>query len=72
MTFERYGGFLNEWRERFVDVFQPPTDWIAENPDKPTVVTIGSNYKTNTYWVCMERYEDYRGRIENANWSTYR
>jgi hypothetical protein len=63
--FKRYGSFMNEWRRRLVDVYEHPSD-------PARLVTVGANHQTNTYWICDEPYTDYKRRIENADWSTYK
>jgi hypothetical protein len=70
-TFQRYGGFMNYWRQRKVDVLQPPAEWIAKN-DGQWVVSVGFNFQTNTYWICLETFSNYASRIINADWSDYR
>lgn len=69
-SFPCYGGFLNSWRQRFVNIYQPPVEFLQENPGK--VITVGSNYRTNTFTICLEDYSAYKGRIENADWSEYK
>ena len=70
-TFCRYGGFNNAWRQRYVDVYQPPVEFIAEHPEG-TVITVGTNNVTDQIWICVEPFADYKSRILNADWSTYR
>ena len=64
-TFHKYGGFLNEWRERFVEVFKHPDD------PEGRVLTIGANYRTDTFWLCDEDMESYAGRIKHNDWRPY-
>lgn len=68
-NFERYGGFLNAWRQRYVDIYQPPVDFLETHPN--TVITVGHNYESNTTWICIEPWSDYSARILGADWSTY-
>ena len=65
-SFHKYGGFLNEWRERFVEVFKHPDD------PEGRVLTIGANYRTNTFWLCDEDMESYAGRIKHNDWRSYK
>lgn len=69
-NFPRYGGFINYWRQRYVDVYQPPVNYIEKNPGY--VITVGTNHESNTIWICEEPYEAYESRIINADWSAYR
>jgi hypothetical protein len=69
-SFSRYGGFMNYWRHRRVDVYQPPVDYIEEYPGY--VFTVSYNFETDTYWICEEPYAAYEGRIINADWRDYR
>jgi hypothetical protein len=66
----RYGGFVNEWRQRYVDVYQPSVEFLQKNPE--TVISVGFNAQTNTTWICVEPFSNYQSRIQNADWSTYR
>lgn len=70
-TFPRYGGFRNEWRNRYVDVYQIPPDKMEERM-KDHVVSIGASFDGKTLTVALEPIADYWTRIINADWRTYK
>ena len=70
LKFECYGSFLNGWRQRKVYVYQPPVDFLQENPN--TVISVGYAAYTDQYWICMEPFSTYKSRIVNADWSPYK
>jgi hypothetical protein len=70
-TFPRYGGFRNEWRQRYVDVYQIPTDKV-EDRMKACVVSVGTSFDNSTVTIALEHVSAYESRIVNADWSTYK
>jgi hypothetical protein len=66
----RYGGFMNYWRQRKVEVYQPSVEYLKEHPE--TVISVGYNFTENKYWICEEPFSAYSSRILNADWSDYR
>jgi hypothetical protein len=67
-SFCRYGGFINIWQHRYVDVYQPPVEFIAEHPEG-IVITIETNHVTDQIWIYGQPYSLYKTRIINADWS---
>ncbi len=70
-TFPRYGGFRNEWRGRYVDVYQIPPDKIEERM-KEHVVSVGASFDGKTVTIALEPFSDYKSRIVNADWRPYK
>ena len=69
-SLHHYGGFMNEWRSRYVDVYKPTFEFLQNHPE--TVISVGHNFPTNTTWICIEPFDAYSGRITNADWRPYR
>lgn len=58
------GSFNNNWRGRFVRVYQHPT-----NPD--LVISWGRAFDTGEDVIVEESRERYARRIDNSDWSDY-
>jgi hypothetical protein len=65
-TLQRYGGFLNRWRNRYVDVYQPSVEFLQNHPE--TVITVGHNSESNATWICVEPASVYSHQIAHADW----
>ena len=70
-SFCRYGGFMNPWRQRYVDVYQPPWEFIRDHPEK-TIITVETNHVTDQIWIYSVPFSIYQNRITNADWSIHR
>lgn len=56
--------FTNNWRQRFVEIYQHPTN-------EERVLTIGSNLDKSAQIVCEEHHDDYKREIENKLTETH-
>jgi hypothetical protein len=60
------GKYKNNWRQRRVEVYKHKS-----NPSLVLSVGYGFGEALGNIYVCEERLEAYRGRIENNDWRDY-
>lgn len=63
---KKYGGFINVWNQRYVELYQPSVEYLQTHPN--TVISLSYSPITHKYWICEEPFGEYEARIIAADW----